>query len=73
MLQIGTTYGSSTLGAQRHPLATAILKGVGLLLYYVRTRADSTNKKSGIFKDGCIDALIAITLANISSPLLDIS
>ena len=73
MLQVGATYRGGALGPQRHRLSAAILKGVGLLLYNVRARTDGANKKAGILKNGGIDALIAIELANLRCLLLDIS
>jgi hypothetical protein len=63
MLQIGTTDWGCALRPQGHLLATAIGKGVGLLLHNVGSRADGANKKAGILKNRGIDALIAVDLA----------
>jgi hypothetical protein len=73
MLQVGTTYRGSALGAQGHHVTTAIVKAVGLLLHDVRARADGTKKKAGILEGRGIDAYVAITLANLRCPLLHVS
>jgi hypothetical protein len=73
MLDIGAAHRSRALRAQGHHRSAPVWEGVHLLGHDVCLLTDAADKKAGVFKNGGLNALVAMELADSVSLLLDIS